>query len=972
MALHDLEVRINGDSSGFQRAVRETQDGAESAERTIERLDSAVEDLGDSTSEALSGLTSAMSAASSAFSEAQAQIGTASAIIAESAAEADSALGGITQAESEASAAGNAFYENIIAVNEIIEDNETAAEALAETIAETEEAAENFNDTLGDTADPLEETENGADRTRESVDGLGRSLGETSESADSAAEALGRLGRTAGGLILIQKAITGVLSCFKEYADYESSVIRVSDIFGESADAITQFAQTTAKSLGMAESSAYKYAAVYGNLFKGITSDTEENSKVTLAMLSASATAASKTGRTMDDVMERIRSGLLGNTEAIEDLGIYVNVAMLETTEAFRKMADGRSWEQLEYQEQQQIRILAILEQANKQFGTGVSQNTVTSISTLSGAFSDLKISIGELASGGLTPLVQSLTVVVQGVNSAVKWVGTLSGTSKTYLGIAAALALGIPAVTLAAKGLALAQAGLHAVQAILIPQTITFGTVLKSAFGWISLAALAIGALYAIMEKNNTAKGVENVDDYSSALKNTKNNADSASESLGRIKDSTEELSNEIKKALAGFDELNVLNSDGSMNSTSILGFDTSGIDNAAEALSAFSDMNYDIDFDTNAAETTFGIKGLFSEMWSNIKTSFKDWTRWWKGLGADMYTGIHDGDWEPLLTRLDEKVRDFFGDKWSDFWQEAGSNMYTGIKDGDWEPLLTQFDNWMRNKFGDRWSDFWTKKGEQLYDGFHTGSTKGEKILNGLDTIIRFTTFGQRWSDFWQDRGEKIYDAFEKAKEDTNPVFAAIYAGAEFVFGSDWTSFWEEVGGDIYDAINGNSEGVYSALTDLNDKVRSLFGEDWTNFWEGVGEALYDAFNPEINKVEHEISENGRIGSKKYISQDTIGGALSGASNLLFQFQQTLPHAAKGGVVARATNLIAGEAGAEAIVPLENNTGWIDKIAEKISASVPSGASGDIIVRLEVDGREFRQAVVKAVEMDKARRGG
>ena len=41
---------------------------------------------------------------------------------------------------------------------------------------------------------------------------------------------------------------------------------------------------------------------------------------------------------------------------------------------------------------------------------------------------------------------------------------------------------------------------------------------------------------------------------------------------------------------------------------------------------------------------------------------------------------------------------------------------------------------------------------------------------------------------------------------------------------------------------------------------------------------------------------------------------------------------HFAKGGIVKQATRAIIGEAGAEAVVPLENNTEWIDLLAEKL----------------------------------------
>lgn len=215
---------------------------------------------------------------------------------------------------------------------------------------------------------------------------------------------------------------------FKSYLSLESSVKRVNDLFADSAKYVQYFAQNAQKNFGLAESSAYQYAAVYGNLFKGITGSTEENAKVTIAMLKASSVVASKTGRTMDDVMERIRSGLLGNTEAIEDLGIQVNVAMLETTDAFRRMANGRSWEQLEFYEQQQIRTLAILEQAHKAYGDEVTQGSAYSVNGLTSAFADLQSTMGMFLNAALQPVIKGLTELVQWANAGLKAIGAYFG----------------------------------------------------------------------------------------------------------------------------------------------------------------------------------------------------------------------------------------------------------------------------------------------------------------------------------------------------------------------------------------------------------------------------------------------------------------------------------------------------------------------------------------------------------------
>ena len=49
-------------------------------------------------------------------------------------------------------------------------------------------------------------------------------------------------------------------------------------------------------------------------------------------------------------------------------------------------------------------------------------------------------------------------------------------------------------------------------------------------------------------------------------------------------------------------------------------------------------------------------------------------------------------------------------------------------------------------------------------------------------------------------------------------------------------------------------------------------------------------------------------------------------------------VPQLAEGGVVTKPTMSIIGEAGAEAVVPLENNTGWIEKLAGMVSSEMSS----------------------------------
>ena len=182
----------------------------------------------------------------------------------------------------------------------------------------------------------------------------------------------------------------------KSAIETETAMQQVDRIYGEAAESIKDFAENKALDYNMSASEAYKYSQIYGNLIQSITDDQTENAEQTQKLLKASSVIASATGRSMEDVMDRIRSGLLGNTEAIEDLGVNVNVALLETTDAFKQIAGDKSWEQLTFQEQQQIRLLGILEQTSKKYGDEVQENTASSIQKLTARTKNLTSSLGK------------------------------------------------------------------------------------------------------------------------------------------------------------------------------------------------------------------------------------------------------------------------------------------------------------------------------------------------------------------------------------------------------------------------------------------------------------------------------------------------------------------------------------------------------------------------------------------------
>jgi hypothetical protein len=71
-------------------------------------------------------------------------------------------------------------------------------------------------------------------------------------------------------------------------------------------------------------------------------------------------------------------------------------------------------------------------------------------------------------------------------------------------------------------------------------------------------------------------------------------------------------------------------------------------------------------------------------------------------------------------------------------------------------------------------------------------------------------------------------------------------------------------------------------------------------------------------------------------------------------------IPKLAKGGIVDGATLAMIGEQGKEAVVPLENNTEWLDKLAAKINGTANNKPARIV---LNVDGKTFAQTSINTI---------
>ena len=215
------------------------------------------------------------------------------------------------------------------------------------------------------------------------------------------------------------------------FANLSTQIQNLERTFGTSTDNIKTYIEGHGQALGLANSEMVNYANMYGRTLKSITGDTQEASEMTKKYLETTAIISAKSGYDIETVGEAIKSGLMGETESIDKLGIEVKAKVLETTEAFKQLAKGRSWEKLGFKEQQQVIMLGILEQASKAYGTTLEKTGISKLNDLTASLKNARDNMLSLLGEGLAPitgilgevakLIEYLSVTFKGLDPSTK-----------------------------------------------------------------------------------------------------------------------------------------------------------------------------------------------------------------------------------------------------------------------------------------------------------------------------------------------------------------------------------------------------------------------------------------------------------------------------------------------------------------------------------------------------------------------
>lgn len=237
--------------------------------------------------------------------------------------------------------------------------------------------------------------------------------------------------------------------------------------------------------------------------------------------------------------------------------------------------------------------------------------------------------------------------------------------------------------------------------------------------------------------------------------------------------------------------------------------------------------------------------------------------------------------------------------------------------------------------------------------------------KLTSGLFTRLISPMF-QGMADFFREHGHQslagffqgLADKTAKIGQDIKTHFVdPIVNGVKNLLGIHSPS-------TVFAGIAGYCvEGFTRKFSQLKNKIT----EKVTGVWDSVKNVA--------DKVKNAFKFNWQLPSLKlpHIQVDWVeaGGVLSKFLGISHIPNLSVKWFAQGGILngaqlfgrAGSTLLGGGEAGREAVLPLDRNTGWMDKIADRVVSRLGTGNDGPVTINLILDGKTLTSYVIQSL---------
>ena len=756
------------------------------------------------------------------------------------------------------------------------------------------------------------------------------------------------LGKVVAGAFAVKTLVNFGKASIEMASDLQEVQNVVDVVFGESANQINNFAKTAITQYGLSELSAKKYASTMGAMLKSMGLSQEATVDMSQSITALAGDMASFYNLSGDDAFNKIRSGISGETEPLKQLGINMSVANMEAFALSQGIT--KSYQKMTQSEQALLRynyLLSTTADAQGDFAR-TSDGWANQTRILTEQFNSLKATLGSAFMAVLAPVVKMLNWLISRLQIAAN-----------YFKAFVEAITGVKAETSSASS---------------------------------GMGAVAEGA---------TEAG-----------------------------EATEKAAKKAKNALAGFDKLNVLSS-GEGDS----GSGGSGGGGASMDIPSLTGLNTAMpEPDTSGVENVVNkVKGMFGTLKNYITTSFAPSIKSWGKAFTDLKQPIGDavksigvstkGLWDNTLAPFAEYIlKDHIPSIYNSF-SETFAPIFTDVMSfalgqftSDFEFACNQVNlfindiikpafDLVQTVFKDMMESIkreWDKSGGtlleklgQFRDSFKTiWDTLYSSVIKPVVELIQ-ETLDWLWDKHLKKLWDNIVQFTSKLAEAVltlwNNVLAPLvnwivdYLAPPII---NVVRFIVGVVGTVVGVISDVVGAILKSLGGLLDFITGVFSGNWKKAWDGIKtgyQGMWDAIWGTVKGIINLIIDGlnllwGGVYSTIRGIVNGIGG-IAGAIGDLFgknwKFSMPakpayIPKLARGGIIDQPTLAMVGEAGKEAVVPLEN-TAFADSIANAIlkvltplfsnGSSIGKNSDGSQVIVLKIGEYELGRITVGAI---------
>ena len=276
---------------------------------------------------------------------------------------------------------------------------------------------------------------------------------------------------------------------------------------------------------------------------------------------------------------------------------------------------------------------------------------------------------------------------------------------------------------------------------------------------------------------------------------------------------------------------------------------------------------------------------------------------------------------------------------------WAKAGE-WFKGIVDS----IKKAFDGigeWFKNLFAKAWEGI-KSAWSGVKDWFRS-------LLEGIKSIWQVV------KDWFKTLFSNAWDGIKSAWSGVKSWFSDLWNGIKSIY-SVVSGWFSSIFTNAYNGIRNAFSGITGFFSGIWNDIKNIFSNVGTAIASGIRGAVSGAINAVLSTAANII--NGFISSINFairIINKIPGVRISRIREL------NIPAMAQGGVVDSATLAMIGENGKEAVVPLENNLEWLNKLAGMLNERM----GGNTPIVLQVDGKTFAQISCDSINQLTRQRG-